>query len=84
MSSAGGGLTLPAAYQVGGQAVDRLQHGETPQGGLDSPRRGGPGRVLVVGVVRHSASAASPAAKGESPWFSRWTGWSWSRAKRSR
>ena len=26
-------------------------------------------------------SSESPAAKGESPWSSRWTGWSWSRAK---
>ena len=39
----------PAALeQAGGQAVDRLQHGQPPQGGLDAPRRGGPGRVLVV------------------------------------
>ena len=41
----------PAADQVGGQAVDRLQHGQTAQGGLDAPRRGGPGRVLVVGAI---------------------------------
>ena len=41
----------PAAQQVRGQGVYRLQHGETAQGGLDAPRRGGPGRVLVVGAV---------------------------------
>ena len=40
-----------AAQQVGGQAVDRLQHGQAAQGGLDAPRRGGPGRVLVAGFV---------------------------------
>ena len=44
----GGRLTLPLLEQAGGQAVDRLQHGQPPQGGLDSPRGGGPGRVLVV------------------------------------
>ena len=40
-----------AAEQVGGQAVDRFQHGQPSEGGLDSPRRGGPGRVLVVGAA---------------------------------
>ena len=41
----------PAAQQVRGQGVDRFQHGQAAQGGLDAPGRGGPGRVRVVGVV---------------------------------
>ena len=45
----GGPVDPAAAEQVRGQAVDRLQHGKPPQGGLDAPRRGGPGRMLVVG-----------------------------------
>ena len=47
----GGPVDPAAAEQVGGQAVDRLQHGQPAQGGLDAPRRGGPGRVLVVGAA---------------------------------
>ena len=41
----------PAAQQVRGQGVDRLQHGQAAQGGLDTPGRGGPGRVLVAGFI---------------------------------
>ena len=47
----GGPVDPAASDQVGGQAVDRLQHGQPPQGGLDAARRGGPGRVLVVGAA---------------------------------
>ena len=49
---AGGGPDHPpAAQQVRGQGVDRLQHGQAAQGGLDAPGRGGPGRVLVAWAV---------------------------------
>ena len=51
----GGQVDSPAAEQVGCQAVDRLQHGQPPQRGLDAPRRGGPGRVLVVGRIDGAA-----------------------------
>ena len=50
MSSAGQ-LTRPLRSRSGGQAVDRLQHGQPAQGHLHAPRRGGPGRVLVVCAV---------------------------------
>ena len=60
-----GRLTLPLRDQVGGQAVDRLQHGQPPQGGLDAPRRGGPGRVLVVGAARRLHPVSRIAGGGE-------------------
>ena len=41
----------PAAQQIRGQGVDRFQHGQAAQGGLDAPGRGGPGRVRVVGAT---------------------------------
>ena len=47
----GGQVDPPAADQVRGQAVDRLQHGQPAQGHLHAARRGGPGRVLVVGAA---------------------------------
>ena len=47
----GGAVDPAAAYQLRGQAIDRLKHGQPSQGGLDAPRRGGPGRVLVVNAV---------------------------------
>ena len=40
-----------AADQVGGQAVDRFQHGQTTQGHFHAPRCRGPGWVLVVSTV---------------------------------
>ena len=48
-----GGVVLPHQVDrmVGGQAVERLQHGQSAQGHFHAPRRGGPGRVLVVGAV---------------------------------
>ena len=52
----------PAAQQVRGQAVDRLQHGQPPQEGLHAAGGGGPGRVLVVSAV---AAGASRLADGE-------------------
>ena len=63
--SPGGRLTLPLRIRVGGQSVHRLQHGQTPQGGLDAPRRGGPGRVLVVSAARFPVSRGT--AIGISP-----------------
>ena len=60
--SPGGRLTRPLRSRVGGQAVDRLQQGQPPQGGLHAPRRGGPRRVLVVGAI---AAAISRITVGE-------------------
>ena len=47
----GGPVDPAAAQQVGGQAVDRFQHGQPPQGGLHAAGGNGPRRVLVVGFL---------------------------------
>ena len=54
-----------AADQVGGQAVDRLQHGQAAQGGLDAARRGGPRWVFVVGAVAVAAGLIRYLTSGE-------------------
>ena len=62
--SPAGQIDPAAAEQVGGQAVDRFQHCQTPQGGLDSPRRGGPGWVLVVNAGGGMVSSGVTGGEG--------------------
>ena len=54
----------PAAYQVRGQLVDRLKHGQAAQGGLHAPGRCGPGRVLVVNAGGDMVSSGVTGGEG--------------------
>ena len=54
----------PAAQQVGGQAVDRLQHGQAAQRRLNASGRGGPRRVFVVSAFTGGVSRLADSERG--------------------